>query len=137
MTPDEKEKLLTLFAQENRWCRGCEARDGVGDPVCYDDKAAVAWDLVGGICHLFGWTRGRELFGQIHRHIGGRPGPRRGQDEAMAAMAALFDFNDSLDTTYDKVMATLQEMPVWRGKLSQTEPAPFTADLPENSACSE
>lgn len=118
MMADEKDQLLDLFANETQWCQHCEAQDQNGDPVHYDDEAAVAWDIVGGMCHLFGWRRARELVRQLHRHIGGRQGLGWSQDADIAAMSGLFDFNDASDTTYEKVVAALQDLPVWRGRLS-------------------
>jgi hypothetical protein len=114
----EKEQLLDLFADEGKWCQHCEARDPNGDPVRYDDETAVAWDIAGGICHLFGWRRARELFGQLHRHIGGPQRLPYDRDEHISAMAALFDFNDAFDTTYEKVVGTLRDLQVWRGRPS-------------------
>jgi hypothetical protein len=118
MMEHEKEQLLGLFASEAKWCQHCEARDPDGNPVRYDDKTAVAWDIAGGICHLFGWRRARELFRQLHRHIDGPQRPHCDRDEHIAAMAALFDFNDALDTTYAKVVRTLQDVRVWHGRPS-------------------
>ena len=34
----------------------------------------------------------------------------------MAAMADVLDFNDASDTTYEKVVTTIQDLPVWRGR---------------------
>ncbi len=116
MMPHEKTQLLALLDTERSWCQGCEAQDPCGDPVRYDDENAVAWDIVGGTCRLFGWRRACELFGQLHRHISGRRKSLYSENEDIAAMVALFDFNDAINTTYEKVVAALQSMPVWRGR---------------------
>ncbi len=84
-----------------------------GEPVRFDDEAAVAWDLVGGLCHLFGWSRASKLFVQIIRRITGPSYRWTSQDRAMAAMRALQDFNDRQETTYETIVATLRDMPVW------------------------
>ena len=118
MTADEKGQMLDLLADEGKWCQHCEARDQDGSPVRYDDQRAVAWDIVGGMCHLFGWRRARELFGQLHRHIRGPQRTPYDRKEDIAAMAGLFDFNDASDMTHDKIVATLQGLPVWRGRPS-------------------
>lgn len=118
MTSHEKTQLLALFDNVGKWCQGCEALDPSGSAVRYDDETAAAWDIVGGMCHLFGWRRARELFGQLHRHISGRQRTHCDPNEDITAMAALFDFNDAFDTTYEKVVATLEGLPVWRGRPS-------------------
>ena len=133
MMPDEKEQVLALFNEKNKWCQLCEARDGHGNPVPYNDETAVAWDIVGGMCRLFGWRRACQLFGQMSRHIGGAQRTRFGQDEEMIAMAALFDFNDATDTTYEKVMAMLQDMPIWRGKSASETPTPSAIDTSDDT----
>lgn len=116
MSPDEKEKLLELLHGEQRWCKDAEARDEHGNAVRYDDESAVAWDLTGATCLLFGWQRACELFRQLDRHITGR---RRKhylrQNLDIASMAALQDFNDLGGTTYDAIAARLSSMPVRRG----------------------
>ncbi len=37
-------------------------------------------------------------------------------------MAALFDFNDDDDTTYEMMIGRLRELPVWRGGRSSIQP---------------
>ncbi len=113
----EKDKLLALFEDENRWCQRFEARDGKGKPVRYNDKAATAWDVVGGMCFLFGWKRACKLFAQAGRQITGVKRVAGFRDHEMAAMASLLDFNDRYDTTYDLVMAKLRDMRVHCRKL--------------------
>ena len=140
MMPDEKERLLTLFDDASKWCQNCEARDGSGNPVSYTDETAVAWDIVGGMCRLFGWRRACQLFGQMHRHIGGPQRILYGQSEDMVAMAALFDFNDAGDTTFDKVVVMIRDMPVWGRTLSAEKPTsceirdPAGVDSPDLSS---
>ena len=114
MLQNEKEKLIALLDDQRRWCQEAEARDDEGNPARYDDENAAAWDIVGGMCHLFGWRRARQLFGQVCRHLVGRPRCQPSSDPEMAAMASLQDFNDERGTTYELIMARLQEMPVWR-----------------------
>ena len=117
MMQDEKEKLIALFGEEGRWCRGLDAMDERGHAVHYNDVQAVSWDIVGGLCHLFGWKRACKLFEPISRHLSGRrhlSSPN--QEIEMAAMSALFDFNDNDDTTHEMVMARLRDMPVWHGR---------------------
>ena len=117
----EKDKLLALFEDENRWCQCFEARDRRGNPVRYNDKAATAWDVVGGMCFLFGWERACKLFLQVSRDVTGlKRGPGL-RDREMVAMASLQDFNDQRDTTYDLVMARLREMRVY-----DRQPSPRT-----------
>jgi hypothetical protein len=114
MLPDEKEKLLALFDHESRWCQDAEARDTQGDAVHFDSEAAVAWDLVGGLCSLFGWGRALELFSQVSRSILGRYRTTHRADSAIAAMAALTDFNDQPTTNFATIVAKLQDLPVAR-----------------------
>ena len=126
MRQDEKDRLLGLFDDQRRWCREVDARDDQGNAVHYDDPAAVAWDIVGGMCHLFGWRRACELFAQMTRHVvGSPPGSRWSTDPQMLAMAALQDFNDRPDTTFELVVAKLREAPVWSRKPSSEAPAPI------------
>jgi len=115
MTAEEKKELLSLFDREERWCKGCEARNGEGEPVSYNDEDAVAWDIVGGLSHLFGWRRACQLFEQVHRHIAGPSTVRFRENSDMHAMAALSDYNDASGTTYEMLVATLDSMPIWRG----------------------
>jgi len=115
MMPDEKSRLLALLAHAGTWCRDAEAKDGHGDPVTYDDGAAVAWDVTGAVCRLFGWQRARVLFVQMERHIRGKRrtvGWRR-REPGIDAMKALQDFNDRPDTTFDRLREQLEAMPVW------------------------
>ena len=117
MMPEEKEQLLALLDHERRWCRDAEAHDANSDAVQYDDDAAVAWDVTGALCRLFGWQRACVLFGQLDRHINGKRvsigWPTR--DAEMDAMGALQDFNDRLDVTFDMMRERIETMPVWHG----------------------
>lgn len=117
MMQEEKDKLLALFDDEHRWCRGVDATDREGNAVHYDDAHAVSWDIVGGLCHLFGWKRACKLFEPIRRYVTGRRHLGwRSQNLTIAAMSALFDFNDAEGTTHEMVILRLRDMPVWRGK---------------------
>jgi hypothetical protein len=115
MLQHEKDQLLTLFETRNRWCKGSEARDATGEPVLYDDDCAVAWDLTGGLCHLFGWRRACQLFVQLDRHITGRKRGFGTEDDTVTAMSALLDFNDAADVSYERVLEVVQNMQVWSG----------------------
>ena len=115
MLQHEKNELLGFFDISARWCQGSEAQDDGGNPVTFDDDLAVAWDLAGGMCRLFGWRRACQLFPQLDRHIHGKKRGFGTEDETVAAMSALFDFNDDQRMTYERVIATLQDMPVWAG----------------------
>ena len=113
MMPDEREKLLALLDNERRWCQGAEARDQQGSPVRYDDLSAVAWDITGAICHLFGWRRACVLFRQLDGHIAGQePDGRSEPNPEIASMAALQDYNDQNQTTYKTMITQLKTMPV-------------------------
>jgi len=117
MMPEEKEQLLALLDHERRWCRDAEAHDANSDAVHYDDDAAVAWDVTGALCRLFGWRRACVLFGQLDRHINGRRvaiGWPAG-DAEMDAMGALQDFNDRVGMTFDMMRERIETMPVWHG----------------------
>lgn len=121
MIQDEKDKLLALFEDERRWCRGVDAMDQDGQAVHYDDEQAVSWDIVGGLCHLFGWKRASRLFEPVSRNLAGRRHLHSpSQSQEIAAMSALLDFNDNDETTYEIVMARLHELPVWHGRRSST-----------------
>ena len=117
MVPEEKEQLLALLDHERRWCRDAEAHDANGDAVQYDDDAAVAWDVTGALCRLFGWRRACVLFGQLDRHISGKRVAIGGHARyaEMHAMGALQDFNDQAHMTFDKVRERIETMPVWHG----------------------
>lgn len=117
MLPAEKMQLLAMLEHETKWCRGAEAQDAQGEPVTYDDESAVAWDISGALCRLFGWQRAITLFGQIERHVVGK---RRivgwpPHDTGIEAMKALQEFNDRTDTTFDVLRDRLEKMPVWSG----------------------
>jgi len=119
MMPEEKDQLLALLDHEDRWCREAEAQDADGEGVRFDDEAAVAWDITGALCRLFGWPRACVLFGQFDRHIHGRrtawSWPPR--DLELDAMAALQEFNDRAETTFEVMREQIGTMPVWHGGL--------------------
>ncbi len=117
MMQDEKDKLLALFENRNRWCQRVEARDARGNPVHYDDERATAWDVVGGLCFLFGWDRACKLFVQVGQQVAGLRRGHMVRNPEMAAMAALLDFNDKRDTTYGLIMARLRDLRVYCRKL--------------------
>ena len=117
MMQEEKDKLIEFFGDKRRWCKGLDAKDEQGESVHYDDEQAVAWDLVGGVCHLFGWPRALKLFEALSRHVAHQrhlDSAFRGQ--SMAAMSSLLDFNDEKSTTHELIMTRLSDLPVWRGR---------------------
>ncbi|RJP42124.1 MAG: hypothetical protein C4547_00750 [Phycisphaerales bacterium] len=117
MRPNEKEMLLDLLGHEGAWCQQVEAQDAEGGPRQYDDPEAVAWDVTGALCRLFGWPRACVLFGQFDRHVHGRRAsygwPPR--DLVLDAMTALQTFNDRCDTTFATIREQIASMPVWQG----------------------
>ncbi len=117
MMPEEKEQLLALLDHQRRWCRDAEAHDANGDAVHYDDDTAVAWDVTGALCRLFGWRRACLLFVQLDRHINGKRVTIgwRERDAEMDAMVSLQDFNDQVDMTFDIMRERIESMPVWQG----------------------
>jgi hypothetical protein len=118
MTPKEHELLLSTFSLPARWCKEAEARDDDGESVSYHDPRAVAWDLTGGVCSLFGWNRAMELFPQLARHMLDHRAECRGSTASIACMVALQEFNDSPDTTHGVLLARLRRVPIWaRGPL--------------------
>lgn len=123
MMPDEKTRLLELLAHSGRWCQGVEAHDAQGDAVTYDDERAVAWDITGALCRLFGWERSRVLFEQLDRHVHGKRNtlgwPPR--NVALDAMAALQEFNDRSETTFDLLRERIESMPVWHGNRQEVD----------------
>jgi hypothetical protein len=123
MMQAEKNRLLALVDGETRWCQDAEARDADGNPVRYDDDTAVAWDITGALCHLFGWQRACELFVQLDRHVNGRRNPERWPlaDARIESMAALQDFNDSASTTFDVVRGRIETMRIWHGRTGGTD----------------
>lgn len=112
MLPEEKESLLALFDHESRWCQDAEARDANGGAVHFDSEDAVAWDLAGAVCRLFGWKRALELFGQISRHMLGRYRRSTLGIAPITAMSALVDYNDNPRLDYDGLWTKLKELPV-------------------------
>lgn len=124
MMQAEKERLLALFDHEQRWCQNAEACDSEGSPVRFDDAAAVAWDITGALCCLFGWDRARVLFGQLERHINGKKRLHwYNQSPEIESMLALQDYNDRADTSFDRMFGQLGTMPVWQGKARAVEGA--------------
>ncbi len=113
MMAEEKKRLVAWFADRGRWCREAEARDSTGNPVRFDDPDAVAWDLTGALCRLFGWTRASILFGQLDRHISGKKRLERyNRNREIESMVALQDYNDREDTTLEAMLRQLGTMPV-------------------------
>ena len=120
MMPYEKDLLLALLESDERWCQDVEARDLGGDPVKYNDATAVAWDITGALCRLFGWKRACMLFRQLDHHIHGRN--RRllsSWESELRAMAALQDFNDRAEMTHAALVQALRSWPVWSGASRQ------------------
>lgn len=119
MTQQELDQLRTLLSQPDRWCQHAEARDRRGSGVRYSDSAAVAWDITGAVCHLFGWSRALQLFTQLDRHVTGHK-PLAGrywrhpQDAQLASMAALQEFNDRPTTSHESLMGRLAAIPIHR-----------------------
>jgi len=118
MMQAEKDRLLTLLGSRAQWCWHAEGRDRCGHAVHHHDPAAVAWDLTGAVCVLFGWGRALELFSQMERQLVGRkPAARRAfglqnSDPQICSMVAVQEFNDHTDTTCELMMARLQAMSV-------------------------
>ena len=123
MLPNEKERLLELFADQQRWCQEAEAKDETGEAVRYADPSAVAWDITGGMCVLFGWDRALKLFSQLDRHV--HQTKRRGwwvTDPGVASMVALQSSNDEANTTFEIITGWLKSMPVWNGHRRRSHP---------------
>ncbi len=119
MTQDEKDSLVSMLSVPARWCREAEARDRSGDAVHFDDPAAVAWDLTGAVCYLFGWERARELFVQLERHVAGGKRGTQVPHSSISSMVALQEFNDATETTHDLLLERIRNVPVWfRGSLN-------------------
>lgn len=120
MLKDEKDRLLALLHSRNKWCRDAEARDHQGRPVHFDDPAAVAWDLTGAVCVLFGWARALELFPQLERQLvgGRRVGAcllnSRSPDPRIGSMVAIQEYNDKSETTHEELISRLKAMPVYQ-----------------------
>jgi hypothetical protein len=123
MMQEERQALLSLLEQEAHWCREAEARNAAGEPTQFDDDDAVAWDLTGALCKLFGWERACSLFGQFDRHINGKRVPvLLTRDNGIGAMVALQVFNDRAETTFADVRGCIDSMPIWSsGTRTSTE----------------
>ena len=116
MMENERERLIALLADESAWCQDVEARDKDGNPVRYDQDKAVAWDLTGATCYLFGWRRACVLFEQLGRHILGKKRPMHIQrNPPLYAMAELQAYNDREEMTHAEIMEKLRTTPIWRG----------------------
>jgi len=113
---------LALFGEPRRWCREVDAVDSQGQSVHYDDENAVAWDVVGGMCHVFGWQRACELFALVSRHLVGPHSSHTFSRTDMVAMDALQEFNDHADTTFDLVVTKLRQLPIWLPSSSAAVP---------------
>ena len=114
MLPIEKQSLLNLFANQQRWCQGAEAKNEASEAVRYDDPSAVAWDITGGLCLLFGWRRALKLFSQLDRHIHHiKRSYSWGEDPGIVSMVAIQNHNDEDGTTYEIIIEWLESMPVW------------------------
>lgn len=119
MTSREKQDLLDLFSIPANWCQETEARNWEGNSVRYDDPSAVAWDLTGGMCRLFGWDRAMELFPTVERYVAGRkPEHQAAANPGIASMITLQDFNDNSETSFDILLHRLQSLPA----VDQIEP---------------
>lgn len=132
MMQHEKDELLALFESSGKWCQRVEARDRRGNPVHYGDATATAWDIVGGMCFLFGWDRAFSLFLQVSRHFTGSQRSRTTRNREIAAMVSLQDFNDRHDTTYEEVIDKMRGMPVYCPRPSVS--AGSSADRPSSTS---
>jgi len=129
--PQEKTELLALLGRHGTWCRDAEARDAEGKPVRFDDPSAVAWDLTGALCHLYGWQRACVLFSQFDRHIHGKRKQLSwpATDPDIAAMESLQVFNDRADTVFATIRELVQTMPTWRGQSRDASTGPTPAGV--------
>lgn len=127
MTRTEKESLLSTFSLPARWCKDMEACDDQGEAVAYNHPTAVAWDLTGGLCRLFGWDRALELFPQLARSMLGMRSVARRSGFEVACMVALQEFNDHPETTHGLLLARLHSLPVWSGGPTRKPPAAASA----------
>lgn len=122
MMQHEKDGLLELLSSQERWCRDAEARDRRGQAVRFNDPAAVAWDLTGALCRLFGWARAAQLFPQLERHLTGsnrsheRPYLQLANEPQILSMIALQEYNDLSDNTYETMIDRLKAMAVYRAE---------------------
>lgn len=111
MRTEEMSQLLALYSDPSHWCRHAEARNARGTPVRYGDPSAVAWDLTGALCMLFGWERACVLFRQIDKHLLRDRALRwRILDSHIESMLALQECNDRAGTTLDWLINRLQHM---------------------------
>ena len=117
MMPDEKAQFLALYSGPGHWCRDAEARDAGGHAVRFDDATAVAWDITGALCRIFGWQRACVLFEQVKKHLIGKPRAfkRSLTNTGIEAMRALQEFNDQPGMTFEMLRMRLEAMPVWHG----------------------
>ena len=124
MTLNEKDRLLSMFLLPTSWCKEMEACDSSGESVHYDDPSAVAWDLTGGTCFLFGWDRAQQLFPQLERHLLNSRRNTLVPNAAIASMVALQEFNDQPETTHSMLLDRIRTMPVWTRGSSDTPSTP-------------
>lgn len=114
MRSDELNELLKLFATSDHWCQGAEAKTVKGAPVKYSDPDAVAWDLTGALCFLFGWERACILFCQVDKHLLRDRSLRwRVHDVQVESMLALQEMNDCPSTSYESLIKRLKAMRVF------------------------
>ncbi len=113
MSASEQDRLKAFFDVAARWCQAAEARDERGEPVAFTDYTAVAWDLPGALCRLFGWSRAAELFPALARHVPRlHQGERAGGAGAIDALVALQNWNDDPTTTHAEITALIHVLPV-------------------------
>jgi hypothetical protein len=109
----EQDRFASFFDDARRWCQAAEARDDRGEPVAFSDQTAVAWDVAGALCRLFGWARAAELFPALARHVPRlRQHERGGGAGAIDALVALQNWNDDPQTTHADVAALIRMLPV-------------------------
>ncbi|MGB0715978.1 MAG: hypothetical protein ACPGXK_08870 [Phycisphaerae bacterium] len=114
MKSNEKAELLAFLDDAARWCRDAEARNSAGDAVHFDDEGAVAWDITGAVCRLFGWDRSQAIFEHMGRHMleAAVTSPFTNDAPGIDAMRALQDFNDHTDTNYETMRTRIENIPV-------------------------
>lgn len=120
MKRDQLDRIIATI--EKGWCQHAEARDKIGEPVCYDDKRAVAYDVRAAIEMELGYevmfkhARGiyEHLTGKVSPNILDRFGKHLAGQEKAKCYCAIADWNDSPETDMALVIGKLTE---WRAEL--------------------
>src|ERR1700732_3766033 len=97
-------KIADLFCSEERWTKGPQACDALGNPVDARSSAAVRFCLFGAVRHCYGLHEEDAVFAKLALAMG-----FDGQRYEGRLYAAVIHFNERPTTTFADVRRLVEE----------------------------